>query len=360
MSEFSDFCSMLREESGMTIYHIAKVSGMERTALNRMLNGKRFPKYEDVELFCEVLRAGERDKEHLRELYLMEKMGRNHYENYIYIRNLLRELDQRENDAAFPDPSGTKNTDSREKSFVNGKREVRSMICSVLEGAYRQEKIQEMYTNFPVQEKILFTVVECCEKKYRREIPLCHFHILNINPEKYYDVTCNLKVLRAALMWLFTKGESYIPYYTYSQLMLDDLELQFMPYYLVSASRVLLVSDDFRQGILLEDEDMVVFYRNRMEMIRRQMHHLVQTYPEKAGVWEDDTVLRTLDAPDLELQHLEVMLYGKGVVLSKDRGAEQGRSVRITESSLYESFHHFFDYLSEMSEIEGVRGVTRN
>ena len=40
MSEFSDFCSMLREESGMTIYHIAKVSGMERTALNRMLNGK--------------------------------------------------------------------------------------------------------------------------------------------------------------------------------------------------------------------------------------------------------------------------------------------------------------------------------
>ena len=131
MSEFSDFCSMLREESGMTIYHIAKVSGIERTALNRMLNGKRFPKYEDVELFCEVLRAGERDKEHLRELYLMEKMGRNHYENYIYIRNLLRELDQRENDAAFPDPAGTKNTDSREKSFVNGKREVRDRTSVV-------------------------------------------------------------------------------------------------------------------------------------------------------------------------------------------------------------------------------------
>lgn len=62
MSEFSEFCRILQEKSGMTIYQMAKVSGMERTALNRMVIGKRLPKQEDVDAFCKVVLANEKEK----------------------------------------------------------------------------------------------------------------------------------------------------------------------------------------------------------------------------------------------------------------------------------------------------------
>lgn len=358
MSEFSDFCNMLREESGMTIYHIAKVSGMERTALNRMLNGKRFPKYEDVDLFCEVLRASEKEKEHLRELYLMEKMGKNHYENYKYIQNLLHKLDQGEE---YPMPfckTAEWDTRGKEKIFAKGKGEVKELICHVLERQYRQNNTMEMYTNFPVHEDVLPITVNFYERKYGKEIPLCHFHILNVNPKKYYDVDCNLKVLSFSLMCLFSGKRNYIPYYTYSQLMLNDLELQFMPYYLVTDCQVLLISSDFRQGILLNDPDMVLFYQERMITIRNQMSRLFQidTDPdgEKMGIWgkwEEESACSRDDSGQ-ESQRLNVKLYEKGVVISKEESAGSTISVMVSESSLCEAFHDFFTYRNELAEIE--------
>lgn len=258
-------------------------------------------------------------------------------------------------------------TDLKGKAFVNGRKDVKSLICNILEQEYRQQTVAEIYTNFPVHEDTLSAAIRFYEKKYRKEIPLCHFHVLNINPEKYYDVGCNLKVLHSALMWTFSKGRSYIPYYTYSQLMLNDLELQFMPYYLVTDCRVLLVSDNFRQGILLEEPDMVLFFQNRMLAIRQQMHRLFQMDVDTRGrkkdifgEWTgDDSQLCSLNDSGQELQHLDVRLYEKGVVISKVKGSGSGLSVMITESSLYESFHDYFAYLGELAEIEEVRNCQK-
>lgn len=359
MSEFSDFCNMLREESGMTIYHIAKVSGIERTALNRMLNGRRFPKYEDVDLFCEVLRASEKEKEHIRKLYLMEKVGKSRYENYRYIWNFLCELDQGESYTMLPDPILLGNTDRNQKTFASGRKEVRNLICSILDQEYRQQGNVEMYTNFPVYEDTLPAAVGFYEKKYKKKIPLYHFHILNVNPEKYYDTACNLKVLHSALKWIFSKGRSYIPYYTYSQTMLNDLEIQLLPYYLVTDCMVFLASDDFRHGILLEEPDMVLFYQERMPAIRQQMHRLFQmdvetsTWKRRFSQEEGKNVrLCSLGDSGRKLQHIDVRLYEKGVVISREKGMDGGMAVMITESSLCKSFHDYFTYLNEMAEIE--------
>lgn len=363
MSEFSDFCNMLREESGMTIYHIAKVSGIERTALNRMLNGRRFPKYEDVDLFCEVLRASEKEKEHIRKLYLMEKVGKSHYENYRYIQDLLCELDQGESYAMPPEQILPGNTDGDRKPFVSGRKGVKNLICNILEQEYRQQGIAGVYTNFPVHEDTLPAAVGFYEKKYKKEVPLCHFHILNVNPEKYYDSGCNLKVLHSALKWIFSKGRSYIPYYTYSQTMLNDLELQFMPYYLITDCTVLLVSDNFQQGILLEEPDMVLFYQKRMLAIRQQMHRLFQMDVEmdtgkkvfpKEEEGENDRICTPGDS-GRKLQHIDVGLCEKGVILSREGAMDGGLTVMVTESSLCKSFHDYFSYLNEMADIEEVR-----
>ena len=274
MSEFSDFCNMLREKSGMTIYYIAKVSDMERTALNRMLNGKRLPGYEDVERFCGTIRANEKEKEHIRKLYVMEKMGKKRYNNCRYIEQLLDALEHEGITSIFFDQVPGEEKNSGNTSFAEGEKPVRYKLLNMLEQAYQVADIEEIYTNFPASDEILLSAVRFYENNYNKQIPFSHFHILNVNPEQYYDADCNLKVLCAALIWTFIKEKSYIPYYTYSPLMLNDLEIQLMPYYLVTSAGVAHISDNFQQGIFLENPDTVSFYKKKMKMIRDQMKKL--------------------------------------------------------------------------------------
>ena len=349
MSEFSNFCNMLREKSGMTIYYIAKASDMERTALNRMLIGKRIPKYEDVEQFCGVIRANEKEKEHIRELYLMEKMGKKRYENCRYIEKLIHILDQDNEDwYSYETPEQTGKDYS---SFAGEKNVVRNQIFDMLEREYRQSDSGKIYTNFPVYDKILASAIRCYENKYEKRIPLHYFHILNINPEQYYDVDCNLKVLYSALLWIFFKERSYIPYYTYSPLMLDDMKLQMMPWYLVTDDRVALISDDFRQGIFLDDLETVSFYQKRMRVVQSQMRELFSICEEPEGAGGENPLYSLWDL-GIKPQKLNLELYEKSVVISKynasKRLKEKAFNIVIRESSLCEAFQDYFIYQEEM------------
>lgn len=343
MSEFSNFCKLLREKSGMTIYQIAKVSGMERTALNRMILGKRFPKWQDMEMFCGAIRANEKEKDRLRELYIREKMGKRRYDNCQYIKKLLEKLDHEESvgNRMYRLPEQTIQIDSNSRrSFLLGREEVEGFIYHVVERAYCQKDLLEIYTNFPAKEKVLSTAVHFLSDQYKKDIPLFHFLILNVNPGEYYDADCNLKVLYHTLLWKFREGANYMPYYTYSPIMLNDLEMQLMPYYLITDSCVFFVSSDFHQGILLDDPESAVFYQQKMKKLCDRLEPLFQS----GNGGEKETFF---NRTEVMLKHLDIHVQEKTVQIGKRK---RKFSVIIKESSLCEAFHDFSVYLSEIKE----------
>lgn len=85
----------------------------------------------------------------------MEKVGKSRYENYRYIQDLLCELDQGGSYIMPPDQILLSNTDGERKTFASGRREVKNLICNILEQEYRQQGAVEIYTNFPVYEDTL-------------------------------------------------------------------------------------------------------------------------------------------------------------------------------------------------------------
>lgn len=362
MSEFSNFCSLLREKSGMTIYHIAKLSGIERTALNRMIIGKRFPKYEDVELFCEVIRANDKEKQHLKELYLMEKVGRKCFENCRFIEKLLHELGHcTAHGAGMPD-SEENPIDGVGTPFANGRKEVEALVHYVLQNEYQNRTTMEVFSNFPVEEDILMMAAQRYGDIYGQGVVFHHFLILNINPEKYYDSECNLKVLYHTLLWIFLGDCNYIPYYTYSPIMVNDLQLQMMPYYLVAGSGVILVSDDFQQGILLENPNTVTYYQEKMNQILIQMQQLFRfrssAYPDYPIAhcpdgWQGmGELLQTLSGMGRGVHGIEVERYEWGIVI-KGHGREgKTISIAVTESSLCEAFNGYFYFIEEMAAMQ--------
>ena len=92
MSKFSDKCKELLTENGYNVYRLSQTASLERTALQRMITGKRLPGIEFVEAFCNALRISHSDKKELIELYKMEQMGESTYRNHATIFQLFHTL----------------------------------------------------------------------------------------------------------------------------------------------------------------------------------------------------------------------------------------------------------------------------
>ena len=92
MSKFSEKCKALLQENGTNVYRLSNNSSLERTALQRMVTGKRLPGIEFVKQFCQELRMPLAEERHLIELYKMEVLGEDVYRNRQCIHNLIRYL----------------------------------------------------------------------------------------------------------------------------------------------------------------------------------------------------------------------------------------------------------------------------
>lgn len=265
----------------------------------------------------------------------MEKMGRKRYDNGQFIEKLLQDLNQmKESARSVYSMSGSHiREDETIKLFINGRDKLERLIYQLLEKEYGRKKKTELYSNFPAKGNMLFMATSHFEQKYKKEIPLYHFFNLNVNPEKYYDTDCNLKVMYYTLPWVFEKGADYMPYYTYSQLMLNDMELQMMPYYLVTAGGVLLISDDFQQGIFLDNPDAIHFYQEKMQSIRMQMKPLYQIVVAQKN--------------DTRPEAIDIKFSEEKVRITKHKESGKSMTVVITESSLCEAFSDYFIFLEE-------------
>lgn len=97
MSKFSEKCKEIMAENGTNVYRLSNTSSLERTTLQRMVTGKRLPHIEFVKQFCRELRIPISTEKELMELYKIETVGEQTYQNRKCIENLLRVLEH-------PDP----------------------------------------------------------------------------------------------------------------------------------------------------------------------------------------------------------------------------------------------------------------
>ena len=75
MSEFSEKCKKYIQRSDTNVYQIAKKSGLDRTTLQKMVQGKRLPGKQFLETMCQYLIMNNTEKEELMRLYYIEKIG---------------------------------------------------------------------------------------------------------------------------------------------------------------------------------------------------------------------------------------------------------------------------------------------
>lgn len=259
MSDFSEACRRYIDETGTNIYQLSKISGLDRTSLQRMVTGKRLPKPDFVRQFCLHLRINPQQKDALMELYDMERIGKSAYFNRKYIQLILEHLSSPSPSPRSYDPV----IDPKRQTVLSVEAE--EALEYFLDAALSQfTGTPRLFTNIPAECTFFFRLLLRLTSRLHRQFQLCHLFYLSRNPEKIENANINLELLQCALSFMLT-GYSYQPQYYYAKDAVINASALLYPYYFISETSAFLLSGDFSSFIALKDPDIIRRYQEEAE-----------------------------------------------------------------------------------------------
>lgn len=283
MSKFSMYCKHLLSSNNLSIYQLSKQSGLERTALHRMVNGKQVPSQEFFEKFCSSLRIGIKDRGELSELYLEEKIGREKYFNRRYIREMIEHIaDFEQTIISLPDYEGIRGetllSDCKTLTHFPASNgfQTKMLLSSVLTHSCFSPQVRPILTNLPSSFSFFFQCMNDLCRLYKKRMEVRHFLVFHGNPHTYKNVNCNLEILRDILPIALSSHLNYMPYYSYSQTLPIDIDFIPWPYYLVTDSHILLLSGDLKNAVLHSEKEMVDKYHAMLTQLAQNMQPFIR------------------------------------------------------------------------------------
>lgn len=226
MSQFTDTLSNLLKNNNITLYALARDTGIERTLLTKIINGKRSLTIENFRRILESLQILESDSRMLKELYIDE-----YYRAEKFKKNLDRLSLFSNAPASSDDYAPVKvslNSDIDTVRF-HSRRELINLIEAICDG-----KSERIYLNFDFDD--LFDIIS----KYVSYFTDIDFKM--IIPFSEYDAE---DFLEKTLKY----SDTFLPirYQT------GNAELDPFPCFMVTDEYVLLTDLNFKKGVLVKN-----------------------------------------------------------------------------------------------------------
>lgn len=226
MSQFTDALSNLLKNNNITLYALARDTGIERTLLTKIINGKRSLTIENFRRILDSLQILESDSRMLKEFYIAEYYGTEKFQ-----KNLERLSFFSNSPASSDDYAPVKvslNSDIDTVRF-HSRRELINLIEAVCDG-----KSERIYLNFDFDD--LFDIIS----KYAPYFTDTDFKM--IIPLSEYDAE---DFLEKTLKY----SDTFLPirYQT------GNAELDPFPCFMVTDEYVLLTDLNFKKGVLVKN-----------------------------------------------------------------------------------------------------------
>lgn len=270
MSAFSECCRQLLLESGSNVYQIAKQSGLDRTSIQRMITGKRMPSIQFVEKFCSHLRITPIERTELLELYKIEKIGKELYQNRLYIKTMIESMRPEQSyNAILTLESARKMEDIslNQDIFTDSQNETANLLEYILFKELRSRDFTRIRTNLPVTYKTFFNLLQRIRNTLDRSFRLQHLFILNKAPSLLSKANYNLEVLHEVLPFVSEFPDMYFPRYIYSKSTPGDDYYYIYPYYLITTNYVFCISSDLKKAALYPSGSVVAHYQTEFDRL---------------------------------------------------------------------------------------------
>lgn len=252
--QFGQILKEYIKKQNLTIYQLAKETGIDRSFLQGVLNGTRkLPK----KRFSDIVNSNyftEHQIHKLCEQYFLERFGKDKVERFEYIEKGAMGKFKEELSVDYP----AKIIEiKKETSFYSGKKEVLDVINTMISN----NKIEQFISNFDFSnDEINRLVYNTCKKGKIKDF----FHFVNVDN---FSSIRNIKTIFNTLHY------AEIGYLTYSckKYNFDS----FMPYFIISDNYFLTFDETCENAVLLNTELMSTFLQNKISIIKNECRPLV-------------------------------------------------------------------------------------
>lgn len=288
MSEFSEKCKKYIQRSDTNVYQIAKKSGLDRTTLQKMVQGKRLPGKQFLETMCQYLIMNNTEKEELMRLYYIEKIGKEEYECRQEVHSFLtdflelrRDLEEINYTKHIQFESGSKSVRGGNINCILLDTDVRDAVQYVIARAFAEcEKVNIYMDMFEDVFWIMKQVIQA-ERSKKKEVYFRQF--VKFGRTDHVCALENIKMMRMIIPFAFALRNFYEVYYCYGKSASLDMTFSLFPHYLITEKNVLLLAEDGRSGILLEQEELSRAYIRELERLKKYYQKLF-TYAGEEGL----------------------------------------------------------------------------
>lgn len=272
MSDFSEKCRALLKENGYTVYHLSEVAGLDRTALQRTITGKRLPGPEFLSRLCSFLNLSEEEKDEIFLLYRTEKVGTDIIRQRECVKNIIEKTGAcyqfSENKKIFSAmPEMIREENIPPVFYTDNPLEIQQLMLYVV---FREieECIQPvMYTNLPILYGQYFEQLFYLCLTGERKIKIHHMMEMNKNISDVHQRMYNLEVLEKIMPVVFNLWDYYFPKYYYAAIASRDERKTLYPFYVITTQYVLQISYDYQSVILHQQTDYAAILKNQFSAV---------------------------------------------------------------------------------------------
>lgn len=276
MSEFSKKLSDYIEQSGYSVYQLAKEASIDRTTLQKTVKGQRLPSLDYMKDICKHLKISKAQEEELYSLYKAEKLGQNVIEAWAEIHQMILDISELKNkseestiwDLHF-DRQSIENPGWKKQQMLTSEIEIMRAVMLIVEQEILEEDKPEIYMDVSYASQYALSQLIQSEKDSGKPI-ICHqLAKLKRTDQSKDGLVSNFKILRQVLPNASAFHQKYDICYIYVSGSIKDQKYNLWPHYIVTHRHVFLCSEGHYHGVLLSDDSTAECYRQELKQLIR-------------------------------------------------------------------------------------------
>lgn len=255
------FGELLKEhikKQNLTVYQIAKETGIDRSFLQGVLSGKRkLPK----KRFADIVNSNYFTVKQVHELcekYFLERFGKDKIERFEVIEKGIKGKIKNELNEAF---SAEKIDIKKGTSFYSGKKEVSNVIYTVLS----EEKINNFASNFDFSDFDINRIVyNACKNGTIKDF----FHC--VTPDSFSSIH-NIEIVFNSMHYA---EAGYITYIS-----AENSANSIMPYFIIADNHFILYDEKGENCIVFSTDIMLPYLKQKADHIKNNCRQFISIMP---------------------------------------------------------------------------------
>lgn len=254
MTTFSKLLTRFITEKGITIYSLAKNTGIERSYLQKIKAGSRLPQERGyIDALAEALSLTPAEAAQFEEAYFRAQMGEEKYRARCLVRDILSNFyTQEENDTFMEGSAEIAIHLDGDTAILRGQPQVNRMLKAVLQLEANQKDGCIRLLAQPSYQYLYDTIATMNLARNHTRVE----NILCFDKEKRDGPFYNLETFRRLVPILYVQ-EHFIPYYMYEYVSSLFNDTAIFPYVILTSRFVMHVSYDTKQAVLYNRPDLI-------------------------------------------------------------------------------------------------------